>query len=98
MLGSKRYANQTKWKKSFEEEIYEIENIAENEGCIVSLIKYVTLFAIGFILLWIITLKIFGALGFEYARFVSFMISISLTGYFLHRIFNHSDEVYKIIF
>ena len=85
-------------KKKSEKEVYEIENIAKNEGCLVSIIKYVTLFIIGFILLWIIVLRFFRELGFEYGTFFSFLISISLSGYFIYRILNHSNEVYKLIF
>ena len=81
-----------------EEEVFEIENIANNEGCFVNLLKYATLFIIGFIAIWIMTLKTFGAIGFEHGKLFSFIISMGLTGYFLHKILNRSDEVYKILF
>jgi hypothetical protein len=81
-----------------EEEVFEIENIANNEGCFVTLLKYATLFIIGFIAIWIMILKTFSAIGFEHGKLFSFIISMGLTGYFLHKILNRSDEVYKIIF
>ena len=73
-------------EKPSEELLFEIENIADNEGCFVSIIKYITFFIIGFILLWVITLKVFGAFGLIHRYFLSFIISIDLISYFIYKI------------
>ena len=85
-------------EKPSEELLFEIENIANNDGCFVSIIKYITFFIIGFILLWVITLKVFGAFGLIHRYFLSFTISIGLISYFIYKIINNSDVVYKLIF
>ena len=77
---------------------FEIENHAKNEGCFISILKYSTLSIIGFIILWWLLLRYGNALGFQHAGFFSFLIAITIIGYFLNKVIFKSDEIYKIIF
>lgn len=79
-------------------EIYEIENVAKNEGCFVSLLKYLTLGVVGFFVLWIMLLQNTNDLYLDYGAEVSAVVAVVIFGFLAYRAMKKSGRLYKITF
>ena len=79
-------------------EIYEIENVAKNEGCFVSLLKYLTLGVVGFFVLWIMLLQNTNDMFFDYGAEVSAAAVVVIFGLLAYRAMKKSGRLYKITF
>ncbi len=85
-------------EKEIRKEIFEIENPADQSGCLVSIFKYITLWVVGFFFVWIVILWSGFDGAFDYAGIISALASIAVTGYLLNKALNQSEKIYKIEF
>ncbi len=77
---------------------FEIENPAEQAGCLVSIFKYITLWILGFFLAWVVLMRLHIGVTHEYAGIISVLVSLAVAGYLLNKALNQSDKIYKIEF